>query len=147
MEFLTTYGWAILAAIVAIAVLAYFGIFNPGKISGDRIIISFPFYAVASQIIVISTPEVNFEISNKLTSSVTINNAIITGSGPSEGVDCAITAPILDLQPDEITLINAPCTGTLSTGDTYIGEIDIIYTKSGTSLSQNVGGKLKAVVQ
>lgn len=30
MEFLMTYGWAILAAVVVIGVLAYFGVFNPG---------------------------------------------------------------------------------------------------------------------
>lgn len=31
MEFLMTYGWAILAAIVAIGVLAYLGVFNQGR--------------------------------------------------------------------------------------------------------------------
>ena len=31
MEFLMTYGWAILAAVVVIGVLAYFGVFSPGK--------------------------------------------------------------------------------------------------------------------
>ena len=31
MEFLLTYGWAILAAIVAIGVLAYTGVFSPGN--------------------------------------------------------------------------------------------------------------------
>ena len=31
MEFLETYGWAILAAIIAIGVLAYFGVFTSGQ--------------------------------------------------------------------------------------------------------------------
>jgi len=31
MEFLMTYGWAILVVLVAIAALAYFGILNPGR--------------------------------------------------------------------------------------------------------------------
>ncbi len=31
MEFLMTYGWAILAAIIVIGVFAYFGVFSPGK--------------------------------------------------------------------------------------------------------------------
>ena len=35
MEFLMTYGWAILAAIIAIAALAYFGVFSPGMSSID----------------------------------------------------------------------------------------------------------------
>ena len=31
MEFLMTYGWAILVVLLAIAALAYFGVLNPGK--------------------------------------------------------------------------------------------------------------------
>ena len=31
MEFLMTYGWAILAAIIVIGVLAYFGVLSPDK--------------------------------------------------------------------------------------------------------------------
>ena len=31
MEFLMTYGWAILVVILAIAALAYFGVLNPGR--------------------------------------------------------------------------------------------------------------------
>jgi hypothetical protein len=35
MEFLMTYGWAILIAIIAIAALIAFGVLNPGKSSGN----------------------------------------------------------------------------------------------------------------
>lgn len=31
IEFFLTYGWAILAAVIAIGVLAYFGVFSPGN--------------------------------------------------------------------------------------------------------------------
>ena len=31
MEFLMTYGWAILVVLIAIAALAYFGVLNPGR--------------------------------------------------------------------------------------------------------------------
>src|SRR3989338_1126940 len=43
MEFLMTYGWAILAAIIAIGVLAYFGVFNPGRLTGAAILVAPPF--------------------------------------------------------------------------------------------------------
>src|SRR3990167_5308518 len=43
MEFLMTYGWAILAAIIAIAVLAYFGVFNPGRYTSEMCQVSAPF--------------------------------------------------------------------------------------------------------
>ena len=44
MEFLMTYGWAILAAIIAIGVLVYFGVFSPGKLAGQSGILNTPFY-------------------------------------------------------------------------------------------------------
>jgi len=47
MEFLMTYGWAILAAIIAIGVLAYFGVFNPGRLVGQTGIVTAPFNLVA----------------------------------------------------------------------------------------------------
>ena len=43
MEFLMTYGWAILAAIMALGVIAYFGVFNPGKYFGSNALLSPPF--------------------------------------------------------------------------------------------------------
>lgn len=36
MEFLVTYGWAIMAVIVAIAALAYFGIINPARFTSEQ---------------------------------------------------------------------------------------------------------------
>ncbi len=47
MEFLMTYGWAILAAIIAIGVLAYFGVFSPGKYTSGSAVVTSPFYANA----------------------------------------------------------------------------------------------------
>ena len=47
MEFLMTYGWAILAAIIAIGVLAYFGVFSPGKYVAGTAVVSAPFYVNA----------------------------------------------------------------------------------------------------
>ncbi|MFA4960060.1 MAG: hypothetical protein WC548_00145 [Candidatus Pacearchaeota archaeon] len=43
-EFLLAYGWVILAAIVTIGVLAYFGVFSPGKNMTGNAIIDSPFY-------------------------------------------------------------------------------------------------------
>ena len=44
MEFLMTYGWAILAAVIAIGVLAYFGVFSPGKYVTGNAVVNPPFY-------------------------------------------------------------------------------------------------------
>src|SRR3989344_6097263 len=85
MEFLMTYGWAILAAIVAIGVLAYFGVFSPGKIAGSNAIVNNPFYAASWQV---NTTDVNLEILNNGGDSVIVYNLTVTGSGTSVGINC-----------------------------------------------------------
>ncbi|MBI2548548.1 hypothetical protein HYW21_04315 [Candidatus Woesearchaeota archaeon] len=43
MEFLMTYGWAILVVLIVIAALAYFGVLNPGRFQGDQCTVAAPF--------------------------------------------------------------------------------------------------------
>ena len=45
MEFLMTYGWAILAGIIAIGALAYFGVFRTDSLTGNVVSMSAPFIA------------------------------------------------------------------------------------------------------
>ncbi len=40
MEFLTTYGWAILVVLVAIGALAYFGVLNPSKYLPEKCLLT-----------------------------------------------------------------------------------------------------------
>jgi hypothetical protein len=40
MEFLMTYGWAILVVLAAIAALAYFGVLSPGKFIPEKCMLS-----------------------------------------------------------------------------------------------------------
>src|SRR5512138_2607292 len=44
MEFLMTYGWAILAAIITIGVLASFGVFSSSKLASEKVVLSSPFF-------------------------------------------------------------------------------------------------------
>ena len=40
MEFLMTYGWAILVVLIAVGALAYFGLLSPDKLLSDRCVIT-----------------------------------------------------------------------------------------------------------
>jgi uncharacterized protein (UPF0333 family) len=145
MEFLVTYGWAIMAAIIAIAVLAYFGIFTPGGITGNAVAVTTPFYTTAANLLV--TPsEMNIEIKHNLDKTLTINSIIVTGTGPTEGVVCS-TTPLTPLQSNVLTVYTLSCAGALNEGDQFIGEIEITYTKTGNSLEEFSTGNIKTVVQ
>ena len=50
MEFLMTYGWAILVVLAAIAALAYFGVLSPEKFLPEKCLIEVGFTCISSKI-------------------------------------------------------------------------------------------------
>jgi uncharacterized protein (UPF0333 family) len=82
MEFLMTYGWAILAAIVVIAVLAIY--FRPSSIVAGNQVLTAPFNALGSQF---SPGLAKLEFKNNGGEAVTLYSAKITITTPS-GATC-----------------------------------------------------------
>ncbi len=88
MEFLMTYGWAILSAIIVIAVIAIY--FKPSSIVGQASIFSPPFTAL-SQSIASGTQVVDVEIRNSGASTATIvaaTDVVMTVNSPSGNPTC-----------------------------------------------------------
>src|SRR3989338_1165342 len=144
MEFLMTYGWAILAAIVAIGVLAYFGVFSPGKLTGSSAIVNNPFYASSW---LVNTSTVQLELTNNGGDVLIVNNVLVNGTGASTGTECATipTEAVKILNPGAITLFsNMTCSGdTLVAGNNFAGDIKIRYQKQGSALNQTVTGTIR----
>ena len=116
MEFLMTYGWAILAAIIAIGVLAYFGVFSPGTFISNSITVNAPFGT--TQELSLTTSSMNFVLRNGGGDSATISNINVVGCG-SNGTD-------MTLQDGDSMLITVPCTGLVS-GDKFKGTLTVTY--------------------
>jgi len=130
MEFLMTYGWAILAAIIAIAVLAYFGVFNPGRYTSEMCQLGAPWTcddnSVASataangiQLIVRNGGDVDYNIR-----SITVSNC-----GTINLVTVALPNGVLVASGTTSTLgqLNVPCTPALTLGAAFRGNIEITY--------------------
>ena len=135
VEFLMTYGWAILAAIIAIGVLAYFGVFSPGKFTPSASVLSSPLYANNWQI---KTTGVSIEIKNNGGDDITLGNVTIAGCG---SVDSGAALPAGGL-----ATVAVPCT--LTNGVAFKGDVTVNYLKTGSSLSSQstgtVAGKVTA---
>ena len=133
MEFLMTYGWAILAAIIAIGVLASFGVFTPGKYAPSGTVLNPPFQALGGHAVISDTADtVALEIQNGRGETLTV-----TGVTVSAG-DCTTTTvpavdpflPILAGEAQVVTL--GGCTTLGSAGESYKADITISYTAGGT---------------
>ena len=84
LEFLLTYGWAILTTIIIVGVLAYFGVFNSESYAGSGIALP-PFYIKSW---LVDQNSVSFELENKGGSLVDIQ--YVTLVTDKEEVNCAI---------------------------------------------------------
>jgi len=123
MEFLMTYGWAILASITAIGILAYTGIFSPNL--SPVVLLGAPFYSDAWSV---DTSNVYLEIRNSGIETYTIQSVSVSNCG-------AFSTPTPVGSGNKI-LVTIPCTPALQEGDSFKGDVTIIYRKSGSSLDQ-----------
>jgi hypothetical protein len=132
MEFLMSYGWAILAAVIAIGALAYFGAFSPEVPS--LCTVNAPFtcdeYAIGS--------DIQMNIRNGGGQSFVVNNISLEG--------CAdYTTPITIADGATSGAVTITCG--LSTGDKVKKAIKISYTKStGGTINQTATGTISGKV-
>lgn len=95
LEFLTTYGWAFMVALIAIGALAYFGVLNPSKYTPARCTfgteITCNDHRISVNGAVPPVPTINFKLTNNVGASVRIDDINITNAASTRLV-CPIAA-------------------------------------------------------
>jgi uncharacterized protein (UPF0333 family) len=140
MEFLMTYGWAILAAVIAIGVLAYFGVFNPAKWTPKACVINSPF---GCQDYVVNTTGVYLMLTNGQGEDLTVNSVGVTGCTTNTNSNAGWTLPASGVaQYVQLTGCTVP------SGSKFKGDITVSYRKvSGGTFDQTAVGSITAQVQ
>src|SRR3990167_1210166 len=80
MEFLMTYGWAILVVLAAIAALAYFGVLSPEKFLPEKCLIEVGFTCISSKV---EPTQATIIFSNGLGRSVEVTSVSMGGCSSS----------------------------------------------------------------
>lgn len=141
MEFLMTYGWAILAAIVVIAVLAIY--FRPSTLVSGSTFVTAPFYAQGS--VVSLTNGVQLEVKNNGGEQLTVSSLDLVVKSPSTGVTCSgafTNTSSLTLESGQTVILSRACSwGSVSSGQ-FSADISISYNKQGSDLTQKSTGSL-----
>lgn len=127
MEFLMTYGWAILAAVIVVGVLWYM-IGNPANLAGNNFQVSAPLVGNAMSIDATTT---TLEIRNGASESITVTN-ITVGSCNS--------APGASVAAGSLQAFSVACNRT--SGDRVNDDVTISYTTSGSSVTQSATGSV-----
>ena len=89
MEFLMTYGWAILVVLAAIAALAYFGVLSPARFLPERCVFPSGLTCIDKAVISDSANTVTFSLRNNLGSNINI-----TSISDDPGTDDSCPAPL-----------------------------------------------------
>ena len=141
LEFLMTYGWAILVVLAAIAALAYFGILNPSKFTPDTCIASSGMGCLGKP--VIGNDSIMLSIGSGLGYDVTIATSGMSnnlGCVTHEvcnlgGTGCGISQTLKDGQG--LTVKLSSCT--FSTNANIVkGEIQLNYTNPQSKLTEKI---------
>ncbi len=137
MEFLMTYGWAILAAVVVIGVLAYFGVFSPSAYVPNQCLLSAVFGCNAASASV--SEGVTLEIRHGVVGEVfNITDVIVS--------NCGSNTTVGNMQADTLYRITVPCTQTLTAGNKFRGDVSITYRKFQSQIDQTSGGQIIAKI-
>ena len=138
MEFLMTYGWAILVVLAAIAALAYFGVLDPAKLLPEKCIIQPGITCVSSKV---QPAKITLVLANGLGRTIIIDSIDISG--------CSSTITNGTLQSGGNS-VKFEVGGSCSNGaakEKFNGEIKIGYTEKDTSLTKTTYGNLNTKVE
>ena len=131
LEFLMTYGWAILVVLAAIAALAYFGVLSPDRFLPEKCTLPsglacLDFRATASGVDLILQNSFGFDM-NTVSVSLNGTGCVGTATGP---------AALTNGEQGTFTVACTPPSGK------YKGNINIAYVNQNTGLSHTKLGEL-----
>ncbi len=133
MEFLMTYGWAILAAIIVIGILGYY-YFSRDVLTPKAAVVNPPFYLNGQ---VVNTSGVSLELKNNGDDTYNVTKVTVTNCGESwNGVNLVVGS----VASGSTVLARVNCT--LTPANTFKGTITVYYTKSGSTLEQTTTGSI-----
>ncbi|MCK5612405.1 hypothetical protein KAR91_61605 [Candidatus Pacearchaeota archaeon] len=136
MEFLMTYGWAILAAVIVVGVLWYM-IGNPANLAGNQFSIGAP---LVQKGVNINTTVVNFNILNGGAESITVSAIDFSSTDCTSQAGLSTLVAVGDEQ--DFSVVCA-----LTSGDRLNTDVTLRYTQGSSTFEQQAVGTISGRIQ
>ena len=161
MEFLMTYGWAVLVVLLAVGALAYFGVLNPQGLLPEKTIFTAPISNIDSAVVASGTAN-SVEIAFKNNQGVAILLPLTGDLTPEAGVTCAnpvitatyngaaVVADTTSIPNGATFLIDWNCDDLLTaaeSGAKFGGTLTFDYTNAETSQTRAHSGTVSGKYQ
>ena len=134
MEFLMTYGWAILVVLISITALAYFGVLSPEKFIRERCII--PGLTCVSH--KVESNQITMFVVNNLGRTITVDSVDVGG--------CSDTFSTTMTSGNEFSFVITGCNNGAQK-EKFKGDITIGYTEKRTGLTKTISGNVVAKIE
>ena len=138
MEFLMTYGWAILVVLIAVGVLAYFGVFQMERFLPEKCVVSTGSGMFCDDFSIDSNALVRLNVHNILNEGMT--GITVTLTNPAGG-SCT-NAVAVDIAADSTEVVSLACSPVLD--PKVKGDLVIVYTVGGfqKTTTGTLGGRV-----
>jgi hypothetical protein len=138
MEFLMTYGWAILVVLAAIGALAYFGVLSPDKFLSEKC--TLPSSSGLGCIDWTANDRSNISLVIKNGAGFDMTDLSINFTGKDV---CPNSHTAIDLSNGEQKTVNIVCSsGEFSSSNSFKSDMEISYTNKATELSHVKKGEV-----
>ena len=138
MEFLMTYGWAILVVLAAIAALAYFGVLSPAKLLPEKCVIESGITCDGHKV---EPSKITLVLTNSVEGRSLIINSIAVGACSSSDLNTAMSGG-----EQKTFTVGGSCSNGAQK-DRFRGDIVIGYTEKNTNLTKTMLGNLNSKVE
>ena len=154
MEFLMTYGWAILVVLAAIAALAYFGVLSPSNLLPEQTTFAAPLANIDQATIDATNANVTVVLKNNVGQTITVDTSqVFTVNTPDSGCTTATSMAIVGTAAAGTATIangaqftvNFNCGAVAISGERFASEFTFDYVNdySGQTHSQSGNVQLK----
>jgi hypothetical protein len=153
MEFLLTYGWAILAALVVIGALAYFGVLNPQRLVPTRCDIPGSIKCLDKKISLGAAPNLNIRLQNAVGNTIRVTQLAFAseeaGLASCAAAACTGSPSGLDILAGDAANCGITCTfaASLRVGARVRGKMSVTYTDLATQFPHTAVGELIADIE
>jgi len=136
MEFLMTYGWAILAAVLAVGVLAYYGVFSPGNSLPNICTLNAPLGCDEN---IVNDTGVRIIARNGAGTAITVSNFSVQG--------CADDTSGITIGDGGLADVFLSCPSATTVGSKFSADLRLTYLRAGKTINEVATGKITAEVQ
>lgn len=146
MEFLMTYGWAILVVLAAIGALAYFGVLSPGNLLPQRCEFTAGLDCTETPSALASVGTIEFPLTNSNGYRIHPVSATVTDSDGLAGCTGSVFEsggiPVTEVANGNNFIVRLTgCTGMIQ-GDRYTATVNVEFVSNSTGMTHRNVGRL-----